>query len=345
MNERRTDDTSAQNQRTNESTSRAFGIFSESTSLNNIESQCIQQVFGLRWKTMVVLVIVFLLTTLIFLAILLSVSLTIFNRVEVDATREATRRISRAFYDHIDRQLSGQGGYADWDVTYNMTLEYTPQRFQEWIDYNYYFEYMRDSHKVNMVLVYTLNGTLMGGTGYNLTTGETLEIPDELLELSEDHPLIKGMNDTSTLSGGYMLVGKGTMLLVTAYPIQDSLRGTTQSNGVLVYVEFVTGDFTQNIADRSQLCLNLYTSAQKNDPDVSKYSSQFGRTTGTLVNVVDPNWEQNNVFEVTSLDISSKSVVSGRKCWLNDGEITSKEPRVATYQAFTVSTVTCIICI
>ena len=113
---------------------------------------------------------------------------------------------------------------------------FTEEAWEEYRDDNYYYEYMVSAQKTNFAIFYYLDGTVATYVGYDLETGEELELPKELEYLPEGHPLRTNMTDPSTQTGGYLILNhnitangsrvigdyspdRGTVLIVTASPI------------------------------------------------------------------------------------------------------------------------------
>lgn len=147
-------------------------------------SSSVQIYKSLRFKTLTVLVLLFILLMALCLATLLTAFNLSFLKVENAMAMESARRSTRAFFDDFYYLTSRVFEYAAFGDTINVVLNTSQNASyaaQAYLDYYLHCQYQL-STKVNFALIYYLNGTLLKGLG--CFRGIKLDkIPQELLSL------------------------------------------------------------------------------------------------------------------------------------------------------------------
>ena len=253
----------------------------------------ISLVKSLRFKTMTVLISLFLLLMCLCLATLLTAFNVSFTSVERSIAMEMGKRASRALFDDFYMLNSKVFEYAAFGETVNVLLSNNATNAGKvYLNYYLHCQYQLAA-KVNYALIYYMNGTLVQGLG--CFKGHTLDkIPKELQSLNTQVglQLKKGTEDPSTRNIGFFspketlfdlatspstlaqLQANSTILtnilLVAAMPIQDTDYLT--SYGVLVFARYETTELLSDMSARTQLCLSLYNLDDSEDRYLLKNS-------------------------------------------------------------------------
>jgi PAS domain S-box-containing protein len=188
---------------------------------------------------------------------------------------------------------------------------------------------VRDAVAANFAIMYFSNGTLAAYVGYDLPTGNVIQLPQELQFLDAGHPLLKDMNKATARVNGFLLTKSVGTLLLSAYPIHYSPIKETPS-GILIFARIKTEVITRSIAARAQMCVAMY---ELNDKSVSQNLPSTKSVKPTIINGYDQYWSNNQVFRIQSIDTSNAKIRQGRVCYRAQEETSGKE-RMATFQLY-----------
>ncbi|KAL9651711.1 hypothetical protein ABK040_009326 [Willaertia magna] len=315
---------------------------------------------SLRFKTISVLLLMFLLLMAICLAILVASFIVSFSNIEVQSAEDGSRRVTRALFDDFNSLATKLFEWAVWDTTADLLINNDPAAIDAFFADNLDCDYLQVT-RINYAIMYHLNGSFIKGVA--CYRGQPIQnIPEELLELKSDSILLQGMTVPNTKKVGLLIpkqplseLGVDTVipeswkniLLTASMPITPN--SLSESYGVFVFGKYENWDLVNDIASRTQLCLTMYNLDNSSDTSLllqslkeSSSSSISEVLTGAPATIINgltsvSNWVNDRAFKVSVLDGSSKSMQYSRQCWVdpsNNSSSATTGERMAAYQMF-----------
>lgn len=167
-----------------------------------------------------------------------------------------SRDIQRAI-NHIRETVgnvkSTAADYAGWDDTY----AYMETRDQTYIDSNYNdTTYL--NNQLNIILLIDTSGKIVYADAYDLNKETFVPIPEQLLTLSPDDFLLTPIHSEQGVEG--LLVIGNQPMVVSSQPILTS-NSTGPTHGALIMARFLDKDFILNLAESTQLSLEVACTA------------------------------------------------------------------------------------
>lgn len=239
---------------------------------------------SIRFKTMTVLGVLFLLLMAICLAVLVTAFLLSFNSVEQTYSVEAAKRTTRAYFDDfqsLTSKLSEYGAFNDTvDAVMATNSSFTEKYMDTYLNCNYQL-----ASKLNFAILYKKDGTLLAFRA--CFRGISLDnLPEEFNDLSRNElgaRLLRNVDAPSTRHVGFFSPFKDLPNLVNSYekkqaimanmtetellsyiilmsgmPIQDNYDYNTKTYGLIVFARFDLAEYKQDMANRVQLCITLF---------------------------------------------------------------------------------------
>ncbi|EFC36662.1 predicted protein [Naegleria gruberi] len=321
----------------------------EKHSNNNIKTCCFGRNFSLRVKTTFVLIIMFLGLMALCLGILLAAFFVVFQNVEYQQAKEASKRVSRALLDDLNYLQSKVFEFGAFDDTVSVYENLTQENIGNYTEMYWHCVYL-NSVNVNMAFLYSKDGTLI--TKVHCFKGQMIEqVPDEFSSLEKNsygNFFLQDIENVWSRKSGILIPKKTifematsdesrnflssyesnvtNIVLVAAMPVQST--NYDYSRGLVLFAKYQLDEHALDMAERTQLCMTMMN--LKNETDLYSFKESIGSldtnafSSGTdwkVTNITTSSyltdWIDNESSLVQFLDSSEENSVklNNRQCW------------------------------
>lgn len=205
----------------------------------------------LRKKTLLIIGITLVALIVVLYALLSSILLSGFARVEEDDTTANTRRVIAALNDDANKLNLTAQDWSDWDDTYRFVEDGNPAYIQSNLT-----DPTFSKLKLNLMVVVNSSGQIVFGTEFDLATGKKTALPESFKQaLKSDSPLLKHQSEQNSLAG--LLLLPEHALVISARPILNS-QGEGPIHGTFIMGHFLDAETIKQFADRTQTTIKAY---------------------------------------------------------------------------------------
>jgi PAS domain S-box-containing protein len=321
---------------------------------------CTNVICSIRSKTLVTVLIAFLVFYAVILGLILGVFPDTFLKFEYTNINQASRRINRVLKDQADDLAKFTTQYiAAWDTSF---LTWNNLNSGVWNQTNL-DGYMNDNwadaqfitFHIDFVAYYLLDGTMRQSRTYDIDAGslDTQPLPDELSTFPSAWSKLN-LGDTSTRAQGFLSPkDRNITYLIVAVPIQSTIfQGPVPA--LIIVGRRLNSRTNADIALRSQLCITQYYSNNQNNWQTLYDNSIVNIKTNALSssfnlitpNITDTTWQdkdENLINTLVKMD-NMTTTLTGRSCWAssqaddqipaNKSSLTIPTERLAGFNAY-----------
>ncbi|KAL0487670.1 regulator of G-protein signaling [Acrasis kona] len=273
---------------------------------NKENNQFIQ---SLRFKTFLVLLLLFLVLSFAFLAVILGVFPYSFLQVEALEARDSVARPLRAVFSEFDTLSKLIVNNAAWDDTYQEVLT-EPKTFLPKV-----FGYeMCKQYNMSFGAIFSSNGTLLDSFGYNFTSDDrNLPLPVEMLALSQAY-IRRISSNVTVATTGYINYHGQLHILGAGAIVKTDYTGPVA--GFLMLTSTQSEYIVQKYADRAQVCLNfgIISGEGASKHFVDNYGYLVNKIERTIPSAKNSYWTV-DYSDNNPVQMMDKDYLVGRKCW------------------------------
>lgn len=176
-----------------------------------------------------------------------------FARVEEEDTRQNVLRVLEAISDDVTKIDFTARDWAGWDDTYNYVIgahkSYEEDNLTE-------SAIGVEGLQMNVVLIIGLSGTIVYGTGYDLTENRKLPLPEGMRDhLAAGSSLVTHLREQSTITGILMLP-RGPLLVASRPILTNEKKGPIR--GTLIFGRYLDDAALARLAQVTHLSLRVH---------------------------------------------------------------------------------------
>jgi PAS domain S-box-containing protein len=215
---------------------------------------------NVRLKTVATIALTLIGLLLILYAAYLNIVAQNVAELEIESTTGDVDRVLVAFNDDISRLNITVGDWAPWDDTYQFVVDGNT----EYIESNLSASTLINL-QLNIMAFVNNEGQLVYGTDLDVLTGSETALPNGMAShIQAGAPLLTYEQPTDNVTGLLMIDGRP--LLVAALPISTSEQ-SGPIHGALVMGRWLNTDVVDELAQRTQLSINVFPYASPSLPD------------------------------------------------------------------------------
>lgn len=201
---------------------------------------------NLRSKTLLIFGLTLFLATAVILGLSFTVLIGSYSSFEERATKNAVEDVLKALNYKLSTLESICGDWSRWNETY----EFVQDGNSRFINENLNPESLGNL-KLDLMVFIDENGKIVHATGYNATTSDSYEVPDEILQkiLSEKY----FFTHTALVSSrsGYLSLNSSPIMLVSQPILTSTFEGPAA--GTLIFGMFLDQNEIRELADYTSL--------------------------------------------------------------------------------------------
>ena len=220
----------------------------------------------IRSKTFAVLALVFLCIMGVVYFSAESLLFKGFESVEISDMQVNTYRVYSVLSSKYSALEVMAGDRATSNEAYDFIENRDPRYIKENLDDNVF-----ETNKINLILFYNASGSIIWGKAYDYKTYEEMPIPDSLLYMQPNDPLIK--LDAKSAKTGIIITSSGPMY-ISSKPILTS-KGEGPTRGTLIIGRYLDAEERGDISWITGLPVSIYAAGDKNLPQDYKDAREY----------------------------------------------------------------------
>ncbi len=191
-----------------------------------------------------------------------------FKKVEDTYIRRNVVRASKVLESQVALLDTKSSDWATWDDTYQFIVDLN----EKYVQSNLASLAAFDDLGVNFILYYDSEGQLVYSKGVDLETGETIPMPEALVDtLTSDSPILNHLSTDSFLSGVAM-IGE-VPLMFASRPITTSAR-EGPIRGTLIFARFLDQEMISHVSEIANMKIAFFKMDQPGFPEELKRISR-----------------------------------------------------------------------